>query len=421
HGDRFFYPNPLESDGSHERKPWFDCSCCPTNVARFLPSLPGYIYAYDENGIFVNLYISNTSGFETVFGSIQIKMNTEYPWKGKVNMEVNPEMPGSFAMMLRIPGWAGESPLPGDLYHFADKAKSKPEIHINGKKQDYELTDGYALIKREWKKGDQIRLELPMEIRKIKANEKIAEDRGKLAVSRGPVVYCAEWIDNNGKARNIMVDSDVVFENRFKSEMIDGIEILEVEGYKVSLDDNDRLVKEKEKLLLIPYYSWAHRGNGEMLVWLPYVDSAANPVAPPTIASEAKVSASFVHDELLAIHDQVIPENSNDHSIPRFTFWNHKGTEEWVQYDFKEITPVSFLHVYWFDDGPNGGCRIPKSWKVLYMDDGKWKEVRKHGKYPVSKDGFNTIEISPIETTSIRLVIELQDGFSGGILEWKVE
>ncbi len=369
----------------------------------------------------MNLYISNTSGFETGFGNMQIEMKTDYPWKGEVNMEVNPEVPGSFAMMLRIPGWAGESPLPGDLYYFADEAKSKPEIFINDKKYNYELVDGYALIKREWKKGDQIRLELPMEIRKIKANEKIADDRGKLAVSRGPVVYCAEWIDNNGKARNIMVDSDVVFENSFKPEMIDGIEILEAEGYKVSLDDNDRLVKEKDDLLLIPYYAWAHRRIGEMLVWLPYVDSAANPVAPPTIASEAKVSASFVHDELLAIHDQVIPENSNDHSIPRFTFWNHKGTEEWVQYDFEEITPVSFLHVYWFDDGPNGGCRIPKSWKAFYLDDGKWKKVRKHGKYPVSKDGFNTIEISPVETTSIRLVIELQDGYSGGILEWKVE
>ena len=421
HGDSFFYPNPLESDGSHERKPWFNCSCCPTNVARFLPSLPGYIYAYDESGIYVNLYVSNTAEFESQHGNIKIKMNTAYPWKGGINMAVYPETQDSFALMLRIPGWVSEYPLPGDLYSFIDQPNNKPVLYVVGKKYNYKIVNGYAVINRKWKKGDEIKLDLPMEIRKIKANEKVAENRMKLAISRGPVVYCAEWVDNNNKVRNLLIDKEIIFKTKFEPKMVNGIAILEGEGYKVLLDDNNTLVREKENLILIPYYAWAHRGNGEMMVWLPYDESAANPVPPPTIASESKVSASYIFDKLSAVNDQVIPNNSNDHSIPRFTYWNHKGTEEWVQYDFTEETPVSYLHVYWFDDGPNGGCRIPKSWKAYYFDDDVWKEVRKHGEYPIQKDEFNTIEISSIKTTSVKLVIKLQEGFSGGILEWKVE
>ena len=421
HGDEFFYPNPLESDGSHKRKPWFNCSCCPTNVVRFLPSLPGYVYAHKKNELFVNLFIGNKAKINMNFGEINVSQTTNYPWDGKVKINIYPEQKTGFTVSVRIPGWINE-PLPGDLYRYMTKSDDKPIIKVNGKIVKFDLINGYAKIDRNWEKGDIIELDFPMPVRKIIANEKVIEDRGKFAIERGPIVYCAEWVDNGDKVRNLLVNKNSSFTVEHVDNLIDGIDIIKGKATALSTSEKDNsIIKTEQNFTAIPYYAWAHRGSGEMIVWLPYEESAANPMPPPTIASEAKVSASYSHDKINAVNDQIIPKNSNDHEIPRFTFWNHKGTTEWIQYDFDKETTVSFIHIYWFDDGPNGGCRIPKTWKLLYEKNGKWKEVSKHGKYPVSKDEFNSIEISPVKTKALRLAIELQDTYSGGILEWKVE
>ena len=420
-GDEFFYPNPLESDGSHKRKPWFNCSCCPTNVVRFLPSLPGYVYAHKKNELFVNLFMGNKAEINMNFGEIKVSQTTNYPWDGKVKINISPEQKTGFTVSVRIPGWINE-PLPGDLYSYMTKSNDKPIIKVNGKTVKYDLVNGYAKIDRNWEKGDIIELELPMLVRKIIACEKVVEDRGKFAIERGPIVYCAEWVDNGDKVRNLLVNKNSSFTVEHDDNLIDGIDIIKGKATALSTSEKDNsIIKTKQNFMAIPYYAWAHRGSGEMIVWLPYEESAANPTLPPTIGSEAKVSASYSYDKINAVNDQIIPKNSNDHEIPRFTFWNHKGTTEWIQYDFDKETTVSFIHIYWFDDGPNGGCRIPKTWKLLYEKNGKWKEVVKHGKYPVSKDEFNSIEISPVKTKTLRLVIELQDTYSGGVLEWKVE
>ena len=249
----------------------------------------------------------------------------------------------------------------------------------------------------------------------------IEDDIDKMAFSRGPLVYCAEWIDNEGRARNILIDKNLEFEVTNQPYLLHGIHTLHSKAYSVSLDSDDKLIKKSQKLNLIPYYSWAHRGNGEMVVWFPYTEKAAHPTLPPTIASESKVTASYVYDQISALNDQINPKSSNDPEIPRFTFWSHKGTKEWVQYDLKKPTSIAYIHLYWFDDGPQGGCRLPKSWKAFYLLDGKWKEVYKNGEYPIFKDGLNTIEIAPVKAEAIRLEIELQDDYSGGILEWKIE
>jgi hypothetical protein len=158
-----------------------------------------------------------------------------------------------------------------------------------------------------------------------------------------------------------------------------------------------------------------------MIVWLPYSEEASNPILPPSIASESKVSASYVYDQISAVNDQILPKRSNDQEVPRFTFWSHKGTDEWIRYDLKEPTAVSYIHVYWFDDGPDGGCRLPEAYKVYYLSEGKWKEITKHGNYPLLKDQMNSIEIAPIRTTALKMDIKLKAGYSGGILEWKIE
>ncbi|MDO9510401.1 MAG: glycoside hydrolase family 127 protein [Bacteroidales bacterium] len=406
-GDRFFYPNPLESDGSHQRSPWFDCSCCPTNVARFLPSLPGYIYAQKENQLFVNLYIGNRAEINMDFGKLNIIQSTNYPWDGTIDIELNPEVQKSFTVMLRIPSWAGDQPFPGDLYRFQNEPEEKILLKINGELVETVIYHGYAVIVKEWLPGDKIQLKLPMPVRKIVAHKMIEDDMDKMAFSRGPLVYCAEGIDNGGKVRNFLIDKELDFELLNQPTLLHGIHTMHSNAYSVSMDSKSNVIKKEQKLNLIPYYAWAHRGNGEMMVWFPYDEKAARALPPPTIASESSPSASYVYDQILALNDQRIPKKSNDQEIPRFTFWNHKGSKEWVRYDFKDAMEISYIHVYWFDDGPDGGCRIPKNWKAWYLENGKWNEVKKNGQYPVFKDGMNTIEIAPVKTKSIKLEIEL--------------
>jgi len=422
HGDEFFYPNPLESDGSHERKPWFTCSCCPTNVVRFIPSLPGYVYAHTKDDLFINLYIGNDSKIDMGFGEVRISQTTNYPWDGNVKINVKPEIKLMFTISLRIPGWAQNKPVPSDLYSYMKMSNKKPVIKVNDKEVKYKVGKGYAKISRQWRKGDVIEVHFPMPVRKVIANEKVEEDRGKFSLERGPIVYCAEWIDNAGKVRNLMLDKNSDFTDEFNQYLINGITVLKGTAESLSIDKTDSTIKEKEQnFVAIPYYAWAHRGNGEMTVWLPYEKSAANPSPGPTIASASKVTASYAYDKLTAVNDQIIPKNSNDQEIPRFTFWDHKGTTEWVQYDFKKEVVISNIYVYWFDDGPAGGCRVPESWKAFYLKNSTWKEVSKHSEYPVLKDEFNSIEISNVKTTAMRLEIKLQQNYSGGILEWRLD
>ncbi len=421
-GDKFFYPNPLESDGSHERKPWFSCSCCPTNVVRFLPSLPEYVYAHTNDDLFINLYIGNKAKIEMNSGEIIISQSTNYPWDGNVKINIEPESKSKFTVSLRIPGWAQNKPVPSDLYHYMNKSNQETIIKINNEEIKYDISNGYAKINRQWEKGDIIEINFPMLVRKVVANEKVDEDKGKFSIERGPLVYCAEWVDNNGKVRNLLLDKNTDFTYEYKENLINGINILKGISKSLSIDkSSNSTVETVQNFIAIPYYAWAHRGNGEMTVWFPYEKSATNPTPPPTIASESKVSASYIHDQILAVNDQINPKNSNDHDIPRLTFWDHKGTTEWVQYDFKEETTISNIHIYWFDDSPDGGCRVPETWKVTYLKNGEWKEISTHGEYPVLKDEFTSIEISNIKTKSMKLEIKLQENFSGGILEWKLD
>ena len=422
HGDKFFYPNPLESDGSHERKPWFSCSCCPTNVVRFLPSLPGYVYAHTKDDLFINLYIGNKANINMNFGEIIISQSTNYPWDGNVKINIELETISKFTVSLRIPGWAQNKPVPSDLYHYMNELDQKPVIKVNNEETKYDIGNGYAKINRQWEKGDIIEIDFPMPVRKVIANEKVQEDRGKFSIERGPIVYCAEWLDNGGKVRNLLLDKNDDFTYEFKENLISGVNILKGMSKSLSVDKSGNSILETEQnFIAIPYYAWAHRGNGEMTVWFPYEKSAANPTSPPTVASESKVSASYIHDQIMAVNDQISPKNSNDHDIPRLTFWDHKGTTEWVQYDFKEETTISNINIYWFDDGPNGGCRVPETWKITYLKNGEWEEISTHGEYPVLKDEFTSIEISNVKTKSMRLEIKLQENFSGGILEWKLD
>jgi hypothetical protein len=263
-GDRFFYPNPLESDGKYKfnqgeatRKPWFDCACCPVNICRFLPSLPGYIYAYRDNIIYINLFVQSEATVKIDKNNVHIIQETQYPWDGKVKITVEPEKPTQFSIYIRIPGWSLGKPVPSDLYSFLNKIKEKPILKVNSEIQFLNMDKGFVRLNRRWNKGDTIELELPMPVYRIIAHEKVKDDKGKVAIQRGPLVYCFEGVDNGGKVLNRYIPDKMNFYVEYHPELLGGINVI------IGKED------KKESLIAIPYYAWSHRGTGEMAVWLP--------------------------------------------------------------------------------------------------------------------------------------------------------
>lgn len=276
-GDTFFYPNPLESDGKYRfnhgeatRKPWFGTACCPTNVVRFLPSLPGYVYAQRDDRVYVNLFIAGEGRVTVGSNDVTLTQSTNYPWEGRVEVQVEPAKTGTFTLCLRIPGWARNQPVPSDLYRYAVEVSASPALKVNGEAYPVNLEDGYAVITRTWEKGDRVELELPMPVRRVLCHDAVDANRGRVALERGPVVYCAEWPDNGGGVANLFLPDDAVLTARHRSDLLNGVTVLEGTARALSRNDDAETVEDEEHALMaIPYYAWSHRGVGEMAVWLP--------------------------------------------------------------------------------------------------------------------------------------------------------
>ncbi|UCE47882.1 MAG: glycoside hydrolase family 127 protein, partial [Phycisphaerales bacterium] len=222
-GDRFFYPNPLESNGQHARSAWFGCACCPSNVARFIPSVPGYTYAHKEGDVYVNLFISGTGEIETAGNRITLTQKTGYPWQDGIHIAVEPEKQQQFTLFVRIPGWARNEPVPSDLYRFQRPNKEKPSLKVNGKTVKIDLKNGFVAIDRTWKAGDTVDLHLPMPVRRVIAHENIVDDRGKVALQVGPVVFCLEGPDNDGEVLNLTIADNAVLRTRFRRDLLNGV------------------------------------------------------------------------------------------------------------------------------------------------------------------------------------------------------
>ena len=259
-GCHFFYPNPLESDGSFERAGWFDCSCCPVNVARFMPTLKQYIWSLSDDGVNVNLFISSTARLTTDAGEVVMKQETEYPWSGDIKISVDPDNEGSFFILrIRIPEWTGNAPFDGGLYRYITRPGQRVRISVNGKRTKMNIVDGFALIEREWNRGDVVDVSLPMEPRFIEARDEVEADRGRVALGVGPVVYCLEEADN-GPVRELTVDPEVKVEFQFDPVLLGGVGTLDFTAKAPS--------GTLQKVKAVPYYSWANRGRGEMTVWI---------------------------------------------------------------------------------------------------------------------------------------------------------
>ena len=275
-GKEFFYPNVLSCDeNGAERSEWFDCSCCPSNLSRFIPSIPGYVYATSDAGVYVNLYGANQAGITLGNGKrIDMSQKTSYPWEGNIELTVTPESKQEFSIMLRIPGWVDNRPVPSDLYTYMNADEKKIVIKINGEVQNAPIEKGYAVLARKWEPGDVIQLTLPMEVHKNKANDKVEADINHLSVERGPIVYCAEFADNNGAVLNYVLKSGDEFAVSPAPAQFDGVNLLKGHVDRVVADKNYEVIKSvKDSLTLIPYYARSHRGNGEMTVWFPSDDN----------------------------------------------------------------------------------------------------------------------------------------------------
>jgi len=272
-GKSFFYTNAMQvtngfkGDGVEvARSGWFECSCCPTNMVRFLPSLPGYMYAQKGNDIYVNLFIAGNADIKVNNKNVKITQENNYPWNGLLKFNIEPESPANFNLLVRIPGWSRARAIPSDLYSFENLKAPKVVIKVNGQPVNYKIQNGYAVINKQWRKGDRLQMELPMDVKKVIANQAIKGDDNKIALQRGPIMYTAEWVDNNGRVSNLLVPENAVFTPQFEGGLLNGVTVLKGQAMRRDSSTNNT---SKVVLTAIPYYSWANRGKGEMQVWLP--------------------------------------------------------------------------------------------------------------------------------------------------------
>lgn len=425
-GDKFFYDNPLESMGQHQRQAWFGCACCPGNVTRFIASVPQYQYASQGSDIFVNLYIQgkgNVNGTEML-------QHTDYPWNGNIKITVNPKSNAKFNIRLRIPSWAKSKPVATNLYSFADSAKQYT-LKVNGKEIKAYITDGYAVVNKKWKKGDVIELSLPMNVRRVKANDNVEDDRGKYALERGPIVYCLEGKDQkDSTVFNKVITANTEIDANYDSVKLNGI--VELSGKAEEIEQDGTV--ENTTFHAIPYSTWNNRGADQMEVWIPYSPTNAYVKPQPTIASKARTlfyqsaiqkdapETAAVMGETWGVNDQWEPKRSSDISKPYHYWWLKNGTPESIAYEFDKSYNVSNVEVYWLDfDHYDGNFRTPESWKLYYKDsEGNWKEVEHPSSYGIDKDKYNSVDFTPVTTTGLKIIAQLRKGASGGIIEWKV-
>ncbi len=269
-GDRFFYGNPLASSGQHARSEWFGTACCPSNISRLVASLGDYIYGQSAQGIWVNLFVGSTTQLQVGKTTVPVKMETNYPWEGKVKVTMNPAKPVKYALNLRLPGWVNGSPAPGDLYAFTTNTPAKVEVLLNGKPTPYREENGYLVLDRNWRKGDVVELNLPLEIKRITARQDLMYTHDRVALQRGPLVYCVEGADNNGQAWNIILPENAILEAKKYTVLNEPVMAIQAKVPVITTTSDGRGVQTQQKeVTAIPYYTWANRGKNQMQVWLP--------------------------------------------------------------------------------------------------------------------------------------------------------
>lgn len=436
-GDKFFYDNPMGTSGGHARQQWFGCACCPGNVTRFMASVPGYVYAIDKKDIYVNLFVGGNSKLKVGDTEVELVQKTQYPWNGDVEIDVTPNKNDKFTLLVRIPGWAKNKPVPSDLYAYVDGSNPQVKVLVNGSETKKHTRAGYWVIEREWKKGDKVTLTMDMPVRRVEANPQVRYDKGLLAMERGPILYALESIDQKRDyIFDIVIPRDSKIESHFEKNLLNGVVVLEGNAFAVEKDSASGKVIEKPLTFkAIPYSTWNNRGIGQMVVWTPATKEYAIVKPEPTIASEAMPVDGW------GFNDQFEPTSSDDINTPYHYWWLKAGTEESIGYKFKKPERISSVEVYWLAfDHYDVIYKAPESWKLLYKTGNTWKEVKNTSPYGTELDKYNKVSFEPITTTELKMVVQLQrpktekaaeengpqvvdvgrKGYSGGVIEWKV-
>jgi uncharacterized protein len=268
-GKSFFYPNPLESVGDYQRSPWFGVACCPGNITRFVASVPGYMYAHKGDTLFVNLFAASTAEIKMAGRTVKISQETRYPWDGSVRIVVRPEKAGEFTINVRVPGWARGEAVPSALYRFVDEAPESPTLRVNHRSVPISTEKGYVSLTRNWHSGDVIELHLPMPVRRVIATAEVEADRDRIAIQRGPIVYCAEWPDNpEGKVVELALPDNAALAAEFRPDLLHGVTVIKGKGLYIPEGGAANGTEKTVDFTAIPYYAWAHRGQGQMIVWM---------------------------------------------------------------------------------------------------------------------------------------------------------
>ncbi len=430
-GNKFFYLNPLEADGikpfNHGlkgRSPWFGTACCPSNLARLIPQVPGLMYATTDNDIYCAYYAGSTTTLTLKGNHVTLKQSTEYPFDETIKWEVTPNKNNSsFAMHFRIPTWTGSQFVPGELYHYINDTQSTWTIKVNGKKVEAKINKGFAEVKRKWKKGDIVELILPMPLRYSKSTEQVKANNGRISVTKGPLVYAAEGIDNDEKLPNVFINklTNTPYTSSYTDGILKGIPKLEISAIEKNPSGNNDF-----NLTLLPYYAWDNRSDGSMMVWFPENENV-QPYIDIHMAVHGKfksIDASHTNpsDNLVAVADNITPKLSSDENIQRWTSWNQLGKDQWIEITLEKNTDIQSISVFWFDD--NKGVKIPLEWSVQFMKDGEWTDFPLYvtDAYNTFKDQFNMIHPGKtVITDKVKLKIKSQPEYAVGILEINIE
>lgn len=425
-GTSFFYPNPLEADYGHgPRSGWFGTACCPSNIARLIPQVSGYMYASDGAQVFCTLYGGSQATLELEGTTVDIKQTTDYPYSGDIDFSINPAKTKTFKLNLRIPTWATDQLVPGELYSYT-KPSTGWTLSVNGKAVEPVMDKGFAVIDRKWKQGDTVSLKLTMPVKVNTCIEQVEANHDRIAFSRGPLVYCAEGIDNGGAVQRFYVDPSKA-EAEAKTQTIDagvlaGLTQLTIPAKELTSPDK---TFRDAALKLIPYFAWSNRDRGSMITWIGTKEALAKPdPRDPANMKFASVAAShtFDSDTIEAIRMDQTPKSSSDGSIHRWTSWPQTGKGQWVEVGLGQAKSIRNVSVYWYND--NGGVQPPVSWHLEIPAENGWEKVEIYNtdQYSSLLDSYNTVHpAKKITTDKLRIVMQPKETSCVGILSVDID
>lgn len=429
-GDRFFYINPLETDGKRRfnhglggRAEWFGCACCPPNISRMILQVPGYMYAYGNDKIYLTLYGSSRTSVSLKEGAVAVEQRSDYPFDGHVRVSLSPEQGMRFGLCLRIPTWCtGEQFMPGGLYPYKNREELTVKIRVNGQYTDYKLVQGFAVVERTWEPGDIVDLELPMPVRYVGCDPRVKENVGLTAITRGPLVYCAEEADN-GVVQQLSLADGKTGTRTIVEGPLKGIPRIETPGKRVEADGSATL----KQLVLIPYYAWCNRGDDQsMTVWI-HDDVQGVVQANRTLTTGlgsriAEVKASSVMDGTnpSTVYDGKVAKMSDDPSVPKWIAGADDPAPE-LEVVFDAPTEIASVALYWVT---GKGVEVPKTWEVYYLSDGRWRPMQLYvtDSYQTEINRFNVVHpAAPIRCKALRIRITPQPEKTIGISELYIE